>query len=36
MRELVETIGGVFELRTSQGRGTRVTIWLPSGVPPPE
>jgi two-component system, NarL family, sensor histidine kinase DegS len=36
MRERVETIGGVFELHTSQGRGTRVTIWLPSGVPPPE
>lgn len=35
MRERVESIGGVFELRTSLGRGTRVTLWVPSAVPPP-
>jgi PAS domain S-box-containing protein len=30
MRERIESIGGVFELHTAQGRGTRVTIWVPS------
>jgi PAS domain S-box-containing protein len=34
MRERVESIGGVFELHSNPGRGTRVTIWVPSGAAP--